>query len=94
MANKQFRMENDWEHRCALISHNMLSKTNTLNFYMKKSLKKNILDGKFDFCRFLDQIWLQKTVLWTNIEKNVFLIQYLNIYNLQKHLMTTCAFYL
>ena len=28
----------DWEHQCALISQNMLSKTNTFNFYRKKSL--------------------------------------------------------
>ena len=27
--------EKDWEHQCALISHNMLSKTNTVYFYMK-----------------------------------------------------------
>ena len=50
MANKQFRMEKkDWEHQCALKSHNMLSKTNTLNFYIKKSLKKKNVDGNFGF---------------------------------------------
>ena len=38
MANKQFRMEKNWEHQYALISHTMLSKTNTFNFYSKKSL--------------------------------------------------------
>ena len=46
MANKQFRMEKYWEHRCALISHNMLSKTDTFDFYMKKSCireTKNLL---------------------------------------------------
>ena len=41
MANKQFRMEKNWEHQCALISHSMLSITNTFNFDRKKSLKKN-----------------------------------------------------
>ena len=30
--------EKNWELKCALISHNMLSKTNTFNSYMKKSL--------------------------------------------------------
>ena len=28
----------DWEHQCALISHNIFLKNNTLNFYIKKSL--------------------------------------------------------
>ena len=32
-----------WEHQCALISHTMLSKTNMLNFYRKKSLNKKKL---------------------------------------------------
>ena len=38
MANKQFRMEKNWEHQCALISHTMFSKTNMFNFYRKKLL--------------------------------------------------------
>ena len=29
----------NWEHQCALISHTILSKTNTFNFYRKKSIK-------------------------------------------------------
>ena len=36
----------------------------------------------FVFCRFLDQIRLQKTVFWTN--RDVFVIQYLNILQLIK----------
>ena len=35
------------------------------------------------YCRFLDQIWLQKTVSWTNIE-DFFLIQYFNILQFTK----------
>ena len=40
MANKQFRMKKkNWEHRFALISHTMLSKTNMFNFYRKKTIE-------------------------------------------------------
>ena len=35
MANKQFRMEKNREHQCALISHTMLKKTNMFNFIGK-----------------------------------------------------------
>ena len=73
MANKQFRMEKNWEHQCALISHTMLSKTNMLKFYRKKSLKKKFWMKIWVFCRFLDQIWLQKTVFGLTS------IQYLNV---------------
>ena len=52
----------NWEHQCALISHTMLSKTNTFNFYRKKSLNTFFWMTIFVFCRFLDQIRLQKTV--------------------------------
>ena len=38
----------------------------------------------FFFCRFLDQIWLKKTVLWTNITQMLFLIQYGNILQFTK----------
>ena len=39
--------EKDWVHQCALISHNMFSKTNTFNFYIKKSLVIFFLDNFF-----------------------------------------------
>ena len=44
------------------------------------------------FCRFLDQIRLQKTVFWTNTKKMFFSIQYLNILQFIKLLLTPCAF--
>ena len=70
----------------------MLSKTNTFNFYRKKSLNTFFLDDNFVFCRFLDQIWLQKTVFWTNIKKMFFSIQYLNILQLPKTFVdNTCV---
>ena len=74
----------DWEHQCALISQNMLSKTNTLNFYMKKTLNIFFLDDNLGFRRFFNQIWLPKTVFWTNMEGNVFfnpILKYFTIYN-------------
>ena len=85
----------NWEHQCALISQTMLSKTNTFNFYRKKSLNNFFLDDIFFvFWRFLDQIWLTKTGFWTNIKMYSFLsIQYLNILQfIKKLLFTTCAF--
>ena len=46
--------------------------------------------------KFLNQIWLQKTVFCTNIEKtNVFfnpIFKYLTIYLKKKLLLTPCAF--
>ena len=76
MANKQLRMEKKLGTSvCADISH-QLSKTNTFNFYKKKSFNKKNLDEIFCFfCRFLDQIRLQKTVFWSNIKKMFFSIQ-------------------
>ena len=50
----------DLEHQCALISQNMLSKTNTLIFYMTKTLNTFCWMNMFCCCRFLNQIWLQK----------------------------------
>ena len=47
---------------------------------MKKSLNTFLMQ-LLGYCRFLDPIWLQKTVFWTNIKENVFFsIQYLNIF--------------
>ena len=80
MANKQFRVEKNWEHQCALIFRNRLWKTNTFNLYMKNH-STNFFGWTFGFffCKFLDQIWLRKTVFWTNTEKNDFFLQS-NIY--------------
>ena len=45
MGNKQFRMEFFWKHKFALISRNILLRTQTLNFYMEKLLKKVFKDA-------------------------------------------------
>ena len=76
MANKQFSMEKKIENisvhsyftiYCEISVHtDVLSKTNTFNLYMKKSLNTFFYEN-FVFCRFVDQI------------SNVFFIQYLNI---------------
>ena len=54
---------------------------------MKKSLNTFFLMTILVFCMFLYQIWLKKTVFWTNIEINVFFNPKFNYL-----LMTTCAF--
>ena len=41
------------------------------------------------FCRFLDQIRLQKTVFWTNIEQNIYSIPYLNMLQFIKTVVDT-----
>ena len=90
MAKKEFRLEKkDWEHQFALISHNMLKKTNRVNFYIKKSTQF-FFDKHFGFfcCRFLDQIRHQKTVFWTNIKTNYFFNPINIFYNLQNLLLT------
>ena len=66
-------MEKIWEHECALISHTMLSKTNTLNFYRKKSLRHIFFGWQFwFFVGFWIKFGSEKLFFWTNIEKNVF----------------------
>ena len=65
MANKQFRMgkkNGSISVPGALIYHTVLSKTNTFNFYRKKSLNKFFWGENIGFCSFLDKIQLQKTV--------------------------------
>ena len=85
MANKQFRMEKDGEHHRALISPILLSKTNMFNFYMKKSLNTFLGMNILFFDMFLDWIWLQKTVFWTNIKiKYFFSIWQFNILQFTK----------
>ena len=58
------------EHQCALISQNMLSKTNTFNFFMTKTLNTFWWMNIFCCCRFLNQIRLQKTLFKTHTKKD------------------------
>ena len=54
-------------------------------FIWKNHSSKNLLDGNCGFfCRFLNQIRLQKTVFWTSMEWNFFSIQYWNILQFTK----------
>ena len=69
MANKQFRMEKRLGTSvCADISKYAL-KNQYVQFLYEKTTQHIFFLMKFlVFCRFLNQIRLQKTVFWTNME--------------------------
>ena len=82
IANKQFSMEKkDWEHQFVLISQNILLKTNTFNLYRKNHLTHYFWMEILLFFKFLKQIWLPKTVFWTNLKKRFYQS---NVYMLHK----------
>ena len=81
-----------WEQQCALISHNMLSKTNTSIFIWKNHSTHFFWMEILGFCLFLNQIRLHKTIFWTNMEFFSSSIQYNIFSNLLKLLLTTSAF--
>ena len=88
MPNKQFIMEKKIGNisvRCSADILQYALKNQYVQFVYAQIINTFFLYNNFGFCKFLDQIRLQKTVFWTYIKNNVFFsIKCLNIFILTK----------